>query len=257
MGMTHLSEAILRETTGLTLVLHDPLVVQQTRSAVDFFLLDCASRPCDNQVITSLMYAAGETPFIVRAPNNVPATLHGLLNIGVDGVIMPDIHYAAELEKAIAACLYPPEGLRPYRPVVTQDKIMLDAINDQITFVVEVNHPQTITQLEEIAEVTGINGLLVCPQRLSVAMEKGGDVTHTAVQQALQTIARIAATYELPWGIEGTETFDLQPDFTVPSRDLDILLGGLKKKENAFTPAQLDEEDDDTFSPFTLSARRE
>lgn len=256
MGMTHLSEAILRDTKGINLVLHDPLVVQNIRAVVDFFLLDCATRPCDTQVVSNLLYAAGDTNFIVRPANTHPAVLQGLLNLGVDGLVLPDIHYAAELEKIIAACLYPPEGIRPYRPVISQDKIMLDAINDQITFVVEVNHPQTIAQLEEIAEVTGINGLLVCPQRLSVAMEKGGDVHHASVQQALQTIARIAATYELPWGIEGEEAFDLQPDFTLPTRDIDLLINGLSRKKIG-SDSSLAFQDEEEFSPFTLSARRE
>lgn len=251
--MTHLSEAILRQSSALALVLHDPLIVQNTRADVDFFLLDQAARACDASIVAALLAASGDTSFLVRPASSDKAALQGLLNLGVDGLVLPDIHYAAELEKAIAACLYPPEGVRPYRPVVTRDSLALDAVNDQITFVVDVAHPQTITQLEEIVEVTGINGLLVCPKRLAVALEKGGDVYHPTVQQALQTVARVAATYELPWGIEGAEDFDLKPDFTVPSRDMDLLLNGLQKKN-----VTVHEEDDvPAFPSLMLAARRE
>lgn len=256
--MTHLSEAILRNTKGLGLILHDPLAVRSLRGAVDFFLLDLAARPCDPSMLDALILAAGETGFLVR-PGVVSApVLQGLLNAGVDGLILPDMHYAAELEKIIASCLYPPEGIRPYRPVMAQEKTALDALNDQITFVVEVNHPQTLTQLEDIAEVTGINGLLVCPERLSVAMEKGGDTDHPAVQQALQTIARVAASYELPWGMEGeSEALSgLNPDFVLPVRDIDVLVNSLSPKGRAGALSQeLGEEDD--FAPFMLAARRE
>lgn len=255
--MTHLSEAILRDTKGMNLIFHDPIIVQNIRAHLDFLLLDCATRPCDTNVIATLLAASGDTNFLVRPATTEKSVLQGLLNIGVDGLVLPDIHYAAELEKVIASCLYPPEGIRPYRPVVAHEKIILDALNDQITFVVDVAHPQTVAQLEEIAEVTGINGLLVSPQRLSVAMEKGGDVNHPTVQQALKTIARIAATYELPFGIEGPETFDLNPDFTIPTRDIDLLLNGLQRKENGYNAANQDDEDEDNYNPFMLAARRE
>jgi 2-keto-3-deoxy-L-rhamnonate aldolase RhmA len=251
--MTHLSEAILRDTNGMNLVLHDPLIVQNLRSRFDFFILDCAARPCDFATIASLLTASGDTPFLVRPANIDKSTLQGLLNLGVDGLVLPDIYHAAELEKAIAACLYPPEGMRPYRSLLTEDKVALEAVNDQITFVVEVSHPQTVSQLEEIAEVTGINGLLVNPQRLSVAMEKGGNTDDPAVRQTLKTIARVAASYELPYGIEGENVFDLQSDFVVPSRDIDLLMGNVKNNSSL----SIEEDDEDDFGPVFLAASRE
>ena len=251
--MTHLSEAILRDTNGMNLILHDPLAVQHLRDRVDFFILDCAARSCDYTTISNLIAASGDTPFLVRPASNDKNTLQALLNLGVDGLILSDIHHAAELEKTIAACLYPPEGIRLYRPLAAQDKMALDAVNDQITFVVEISHPQTVSQLEEIAEVTGINGFLVNPQRLSVAMEKGGNTDDPAVRQTLKTIARVAASYELPLGLEGENTFDLQADFTVPTCDLDLLLGNTQGK-NTFT---MEDDEENDFGPVLLAARRE
>jgi 4-hydroxy-2-oxoheptanedioate aldolase len=251
--MTHLSEAILRDTSGMSLVLHDPLIVQSLRDRTDFFLLDCAARPCDIATITNLLIASEDTSFLVRPLNNDKSTLHGLLNLGVDGLVLSDIHHAAELEKAIAACLYPPEGMRPYRSIVAQEKIALEAVNDQITFIIEIDHPQTIAQLEEIAEVTGINGFLVNPQRLSVAMEKGGDTNNSVVQQALKTVARIAASYELPWGIEGAADTGLTPDFTIPARDIDLLLGSMKVNSSLVD----NDNEENEFGPVLFAARRE
>ncbi|MDB5477687.1 MAG: 4-hydroxy-2-oxo-heptane,7-dioate aldolase [Alphaproteobacteria bacterium] len=253
--MTVLSEAILHNTRGVILLLHDPLVVQILRGQADFFLLDCAARPCSPEIVTALMHAAGETQFLVRPENTDKATLQKYLNLGVDGLVLPDIHYAAELEKIIATCLYPPEGLRPYRPLMPADKISLEAINDQITFIVEIAHIQTAVQLSEIAEVTGVNGFLVSPQRLSIAMEKGSDAAHPSVQQALQSIAKTAASYELPWGIEGSESIEnMTANFTVAVRDIDLLSA---QSNAAIAAPQKEEEDEDDFPAFTLSARRE
>jgi 2-keto-3-deoxy-L-rhamnonate aldolase RhmA len=251
--MTHLSEAILHNTSGINLILHDPLVVQNLQNHADFFVLNCVARECSPEMIAQLLAASIDTNFLVRPASMTKSSLQALLNLGIDGLVLPDIHHAAELEKVIASCLYPPEGIRPYHPIIAREKIALEAINDQITFVVDVAHPQTIAQLEEIAEVTGINGFLVSPQRLSVAMEKGGDTSHPAILQALKTIVRVAATYELPWGLEGENTFDLQPDFTLPTSDIEMLLSGLKAD---FAPIK-DEFEDDDFGPVMLAARRE
>ncbi len=254
-----ISEAILHNTQGLSLVLHDPLLVQTVRDQVDFVMLDCAARPCDTQTLTLLQNAVGETTFFVRPADTSKGNLQGLLNLGVDGLVLTDVHYASELEKIIAACLYPPEGIRPYRPIVPQQKIMLEAINDQITFIIEVAHPQTVAQLEEIAEVTGVNGFLVCPERLAVALEKGGDINHPAVIHAMQMIARVASSYDIPWGIEGFSTennpYNLQPNFTIPGCDLDLFATGkaevFGEKKEAFPDTNED------AMPFTLAASRE
>jgi 2-keto-3-deoxy-L-rhamnonate aldolase RhmA len=253
--MTMISEAILHNTQGLSLVIHDPLVVQAVRGTVDFIVLDCAARNCDPSVVSALHNAAGDTPFLVRPQHIQRGTLQNLLNMGVDGLVLTDIHHATELEKIMAACLYPPEGTRPYRPVIPQEKIMLEAINDQITFVIEVAHPQTIAQLEEIAEVTGVNGFLVSPERLAVALEKGGDVTHPVVTNALQTVARVAASYDLPWGIEGEIPGDFTPNFTIPATDMDLFSMGKEAIWGDKKPSLIEEQDDDM--PFTLAAYRE
>lgn len=228
--MTVLSEAILHNTRGITLVLHDPLLVQRLRPYADFFVLDCAARPCSAEIVASLMMAAGDTPFLIRPQDTQAATLQGLLNLGIDGFVLPDIPHAAALEKTLAACLYPPEGNRPFRPSVMGEATpSLETLNDQITFIVEITTPQLVSQLEHVVEITGVNGLLVSPERLAVAMEKGFEPSHPAVLQTIETISRITARYEMPLGIEGSMDTGFQPEFILAARDADLFNAGLAK----------------------------
>ena len=243
--MTHLSEAILHDTTGIILTIQDPLIATWLHDHVDFFVIDAAARPFAPGVIQSLITAAKDKPVFVRAEDNAPATLQHYQQLGADGLILTHIHYAAEAEKAIAACLYPPEGVRPYRLLVETNDISLQAINDQLTLIIEVAHPQTIAQIEEIAEVTGVNGLLLAPQRLAVAMEKNGDATHVAVQQAMQAVVLAARSYDLPCGLEAGEGAlpDFTPHFRLPHSDAQLLINGLQKT-NGFVKAAFQEDEE-------------
>ncbi|WP_286174982.1 aldolase/citrate lyase family protein, partial [Harryflintia acetispora] len=51
-----------------------------------------------------------------RVPWNDPVLVKPVLEIGVDGVIFPFIRTAKEAAAAVAACKYPPEGIRGYAP---------------------------------------------------------------------------------------------------------------------------------------------
>lgn len=226
--MTHLSEAILHDTTGIVLTLSDAMVATCLHDYADFFVIDAAARLFSADALQGMIAAAKDKPVFVRVENTSPSTLQYYLNIGADGLILTNIHYAAEAEKAIAACLYPPEGIRPYRPLLMHEDISLQAMNDQITLIVEVAHAQTITQIEEIAEVTGINGLVLSPQRLAVAMEK--DLSDVTVQQAMQSVALAARSYDLPFGLEGeAEAEGFNADFRLPYSDAGLLMTGLRR----------------------------
>lgn len=232
-SMTRLSEAILNNTRGVVLTLHDAEIVTVLRKHVDFFVLDCAARKASIETVEKLLHAAGETPFLVRVENTVAATLQSYLNAGVDGLILPDIHFATEAEKILAHCLYPPEGIRTYRASAStrfglSPNLSLAALNDQLTLVVEVAHPQTVAQLEEIVEVTGVDGFLVNPERLAVAMEKNFDSINADVKQALYRVQSVASAFECPFGWEGEAMDDIVPNFLLAASDVYLLSAGAK-----------------------------
>lgn len=227
--MSHLSEAILRDTNGLTLHLRDTAVIAMMRDYADFFLIDAAARPASPGMIAAAVAAAGNMPVLVRVENIAPSCLQAYLALGVDGLVLTGIQYAAEAEKAIISCLYPPEGVRPYRGIYHKDAVSLQALNDQITLIVEIATPQAVTQIAEICEVTGINGVLVSPQRLAVAMEHGFDAENSAVQAGIRHVCAVAKSYELPFGLEG-DGFDsagYDADFSIRGSDTGFLAKGL------------------------------
>lgn len=229
--MTHLSEAILRNTRGVSLTLGDPTICALLRDRVDFFVYDAVAAPIDNASLAALIAASGDTPFLVRTHADTYA-IQSYLNMGVDGLVLTGIHFAAEAERAVAAALYPPEGIRPYvacagTRFASAHDVSLETLNDQITLVIEMAHPQSAAQANDIAEVTGVDGFLINAEKLAVSMERGLDVTHTDVQQAVAQIARAAASFELPLGVDAglecTLPADAPLSFQIMARDTDML----------------------------------
>src|SRR5688500_6111544 len=55
------------------------------------------------------------TPF-VRVPWNEPAMIMKVLDAGAYGVIVPMVSNRADAERAVAACRYPPAGIRSTGP---------------------------------------------------------------------------------------------------------------------------------------------
>lgn len=264
--MTHLSEAILHNTTGAILTLHDSFVCRLIKEHADFLVYDAAARPVSVDVLKNLIAAAGDTPFLVRVEDTQAATVQRYLNLGVDGLIFPDIRFAVEAEKVIAACLYPPEGARPARAFDLDENVSLQTLNDQITLIVEIAHPQAVAQIDEIAEVVGVDGILIAPTRLAVAMEKSGDqaelLNDTDVLNAIHSVIRSARSFEVPVGIEQTtRQIDHAPiwedtQFTLPIHDATLLRSIIDRV--VVQPSAQDEEEVFEDMPFSsLVAVRE
>ncbi len=225
--MRALSDAILHQTRGVRITLSDPEVCRILSPYVDFFVLDPVASALSPEMLQMMLMVAGDTPVLVRAEDSHAATLQKYLNWGVDGLIIPDIHHVGEAEKILASCLYPPEGTRVYRPLNRplhkNQEIPLGVLNDQVTLIVEVAHPETVKNIEAIAEVTGLDGLLVTPKALSVAMELEGELDHPAIKQALVATLKAANDMETPCGLEDVVSDSLRADFHVLTSDVALL----------------------------------
>jgi 4-hydroxy-2-oxoheptanedioate aldolase len=221
--MKAISDTVLTNTKGVRVTLSDPEVCSILSPYVDFFVLDPVASALSPDVLQMMLLVAGDRDVFVRAENADAATLQKYLNWGVDGLIIPNLHHAADVERALAACLYPPEGLRPYRPLHKSDDVSLGVLNDQVTLIAEVAHPDTVAQIESIAEVTGLDGLLISPKALSVAMELEGVLDHPKLMAAMAEVLRVAESMEVKCGFEDVISETLQADFHVLTSDSALL----------------------------------
>ena len=115
--------------------------------------------------------SARTTP-LTRVPWNDPGTIMRSLDAGSQGVVVPLVSTPEDAERAVAACRYPPRGIRSFGPVVagmtmgTREPSELE----QVAVIVMIETREGLDNLDEIASVPGLDAIYVGPADLALAL---------------------------------------------------------------------------------------
>ena len=134
-----------------------------------------------------------------------------VLDVGAAGVLIPMVTTAEETRNGVAACMYPPEGVRgfgPRRPANYErdfTEYIERANRDMIVFV-QIEHVDAVNNIEEILKVPGLDGVLSAACDLSGSMGILGQVGHPRVRAAMEKVVAKAHEAKVPAGIAGPRT---------------------------------------------------
>ncbi|MBE0531121.1 MAG: hypothetical protein IH626_09845 [Rhodospirillales bacterium] len=145
----------------------------------DMVVLDHEHGPSDFLNSISLMQAISATPTtpIVRVPWNDPVYIKRALDIGARGIIIPSVDDAEQAKAAVAACRYPPDGIRgsAYGLVRASDygfqaeRYVAD-LPAGLLVMCQIESMKAVGNIDEIAAVEGVDVLFVGPVDLSASM---------------------------------------------------------------------------------------
>lgn len=217
-----------------------PLVAEAVGSAgFDWGVLDMEHSPLDTLALVQLLQALAGTKMVplVRVPWNDMVTIKRVLDTGAQTLMVPFVQNADEARRAVAATRYPPEGVRGMatgsrasRFGTTPDYFRV--ANRSVGLVVQLETPQAIARLEEIAAVPGVDALFVGPLDLSGQMGHVGEPTHPAVMALMTEAADRARAVGKPIGTIGgtpevvTRCRAAGYDYVAISSDLGLLMRG-------------------------------
>jgi 2-dehydro-3-deoxyglucarate aldolase/4-hydroxy-2-oxoheptanedioate aldolase len=159
---------------------------------------------------------------LVRVPWNDPVLIKPILDIGAAGVIVPLVRTADDVHRAVAACRYPPEGIRgfgPRRPASYGREggpEFCRAANASMITIVQIEHIDAVNNLDEILAVPGLTSIVVGSNDLSGSMGHMGEPRHPDVLAAIDTIFAKANKVNMPVGMAVGD-------------DLDVLTGWVDK----------------------------
>ena len=114
-----------------------------------------------------------DTVPLCRMSWNDPKDIQFVLDAGAYGVIVPLVNTRAEAEKAVGAVRYPPLGYRStgaYRARYYAGTDYARRANDEIICLAMIETLQAIDNLEEISNVTGLDGFYIGPADLALSM---------------------------------------------------------------------------------------
>ena len=131
---------------------------------------------------------------MVRVPWNEPGIIGKAIDAGAMGVVCPMVNTAEEARAFVAACRYPPEGLRsngPIRAGIYKDGYQATANADTLRIPM-VETAQAVANLDAILDVPGVDAVYIGPSDLGFSMGLP-PILDREEPQVLEVYARVVA----------------------------------------------------------------
>ncbi len=187
----------------------DPTITEALCRVADLVWVDMEHNALSLETVQAHFIATNgtDTAVLVRVPWNDPVLIKPILDMGADGVIVPLVRTADDVRRAVAACRYPPEGIRGFGPRRASGYGRLGGpdycrlANESIIVVVQIEHIDAVNNLDEILAVPGLTSLLMGPQDLAGSMGFMGQPTHPDVTAAMESVLAKARPAGIPVSI--------------------------------------------------------
>jgi len=164
------------------------------RSGAQWLCFDLQHGLMDFSDLLTLLPAVTGTGItvLVRVASNTPDQIGRALDFGAHGVIVPMVNSVEEAKAAAEACRYPPQGVRscgPMRPAMLEGLPYLASANERVMCFPMIETEQGLAAVNEIAGVSGVDGLFVGPMDLCFGLGIApGDFGNPAFSAAINSI---------------------------------------------------------------------
>lgn len=174
----------------------------------DWIVLDSEHSPNEIPGLMSQLQAlrGGTATPVVRPAWNDPVLAKRCLDIGAQTLLFPYVQTAEEAKRAVAACRYPPQGIRGVAVATRAGRYgrtpgYLTKANSEICVLVQVETAAALKELEAIATVDGVDGVFIGPSDLAASLGHTGNPQHPEAQKAMQDAVRRLKASGKPAGI--------------------------------------------------------
>lgn len=122
-----------------------------------------------------------DAPVLMRVPWNDTVLIKRALDTGMDGIMVPSVSTAEEARAVVAACRYPPHGIRSAGVGAARAGVYgrrarayLENLVNDLMIICQIETKQGVENIESIAAVEGIDMLFIGPNDLSGSINKLG-----------------------------------------------------------------------------------
>lgn len=202
--MGRLKEALRQGKTviGPFMKLPEPALVEIFgRAGFDYVIIDTEHGPMSIESAENLVRAAelvGITP-VIRIRENDASLVSRALDIGAEGVQVPQIGRAADAEAVVKAAKFAPEGERGVcRFVRAAQYTHVDRFeyfrraNADTTVIIHIEGREGVENIDGILAVPGLDVAFIGPYDLSQSLGVPGQVDHPEVARAMADVVEKA-----------------------------------------------------------------
>ena len=179
------------------------IAARAARVGFDFLWVEMEHSPVTLETLRHIVLATRGLPAVpfARVPTNELWTAKRVLDQGAHGVIFPFTRTPDMARQAVAACRYPPVGLRGCGagaaittwcdPVLDADRYY-DSADEHVMVVAMIEDAAAVEQVDEIAATPGLDVLFIGTADLSFSLGHRGRQEPKAVQDAIERVRRAA-----------------------------------------------------------------
>lgn len=235
-----LAQAGHKRPLGTWVMAASPLVAEAVGHAgFDWGVVDMEHTPLDMMDLVHMLQAIAGTRMmpIVRVPWNDTVMVKRVLDAGAQTLMFPFVQNADDARRAVAACKYPPQGVRGMAAMSRGSRFgtvkdYFQVANRSVSVLVQIETPEAVARIDEIAAVPGVDSIFMGPGDLSGAVGHPGQVTHPDVMALMSQAAQRAREAGKPIGtVGGTADLVVQYramgyDYVAIASDLGLLMRG-------------------------------
>ncbi len=185
-----------------------PAYVRHAAAAgYDCIWLDLEHRCMSEREVQSLLayFHLADIDCLLRAPTLEKTRLYRYLEDGAAGLMIPHVSTAEKARLLVDAMKFPPLGDRGLDGagldsdfLLAAGEAYLDAANRETFLVVQIETPQAVANVEEIAAVPGVEALFIGPGDLGLRLSR--TKTELTLEAATAKVAAAAARHGKAWG---------------------------------------------------------
>lgn len=193
---------------GTLLTLPLPSIAEMCADAgFDWLFLDMEHGALDLHDVGRIAQTVNDRcPCVVRVPINDRMWIGKVLDLGVAGIIIPQVNSVEDAARAVFAAKYPPQGGRGvgvgrasnYGANLSR---YLQTANDETALIVQIEHRDAVESVEPIASVAGVDALMIGPLDLSGSFGKPAQIDAPEVQAAIARVREFGMSRNIPMSL--------------------------------------------------------
>lgn len=204
-------------TIGSWIMMGNPMSVEvMALAGFEWLVIDIEHTSIDLPTAENLIRTiqSKDIKALVRVSKNEEVIIKRILDMGADGIIVPMVCSKDDAMQAVNYAKYPPLGKRGvglYRAsgYGTKFEEYKKWVNEELVIIVQIEHIDSVNNLDEILEVEGIDGTIIGPYDLSGSLGFPGEFERDDLKNSIE---KILNTCKLKNIASGFHVVDTNPD---------------------------------------------
>ena len=191
--------------------IYTPNIVRMLASSgFDYIFVDCEHGYFDfSQIANIASIGKGfNLPIIVRVPSIQREFITKVLDIGVDGLLLPQVDNIQYAQDAVQYSKYTPIGKRGLSTTRSHTNYYVSSLadyiknaNDNLILLAQIESQSAIDNAKSIIAVDGIDGLIIGPNDMAADLGFPGQIFCDEIKHKINSVIEISQKYSKPIGI--------------------------------------------------------